>query len=259
MYLIAALLLVTVGVGAPDTSGSTSATTSTPAWAPFGLTGFDVLSLRAEGHFLHACVHDPGFSGGRGLVRRDLGRPGADWVHLGLDGRELSSVWVHPADPDIIVATVLEARSPRDALVFRTRDGGSSWERADHGLKPGRITAITGSTRDETASAPGSGGSAGEREPDPDRCDRRPRLRLGRGARRGRARDRGRGTAGLPGPEPIVLDLVPDPLREGCFHAALGITGCGVMRLDLSGGPARDHARAGSDPAPLLGRALEVE
>lgn len=68
-------------------------------------------------------------SWGNGVYRSDDG--GMSWRHLGLaETRHIGEVAVHPTNPDIAYVAALGnlwARSP-DRGVYRTRDGGRTWE-----------------------------------------------------------------------------------------------------------------------------------
>ena len=69
-------------------------------------------------------------SHGDGVYRSDDG--GATWRHLGLaETLQIARVRVHPRDPDIAwVAALGDAWGPSEARgVYRTRDGGSTWEK----------------------------------------------------------------------------------------------------------------------------------
>ena len=66
---------------------------------------------------------------GDGVYRSNDG--GHSWVHLGLeDTRHISSVRIHPTNPDIVyVAALGHAFGPNEQRgVFRSRDGGKSWD-----------------------------------------------------------------------------------------------------------------------------------
>ncbi len=69
-------------------------------------------------------------SWGNGVYRSDDG--GDSWRHLGLEGtRHIGEVQVHPEDPDVVwVAALGNLWAPsEDRGVYRTTDGGSSWEK----------------------------------------------------------------------------------------------------------------------------------
>ena len=69
-------------------------------------------------------------SWGNGVYRSD--DAGATWRHLGLEEtRHTGRVQVHPADPDIVYVAALGNlwRPSPDRGVYRSRDGGESWEK----------------------------------------------------------------------------------------------------------------------------------
>ena len=76
-----------------------------------------------------ACIRGNA-SHGDGVYRSDDG--GATWRHLGLaETLQIARVRVHPEDPDIAwVAALGDAWGPSEARgVYRTRDGGATWEK----------------------------------------------------------------------------------------------------------------------------------
>ena len=69
-------------------------------------------------------------SWGAGVYRSDDG--GATWTHLGLeDTRHIGRVLVHPNDPNVVYVAALGNlwRSSPDRGVYRSRDGGRSWDK----------------------------------------------------------------------------------------------------------------------------------
>jgi photosystem II stability/assembly factor-like uncharacterized protein len=67
---------------------------------------------------------------GDGVYRSTDG--GGTWVHVGLgDTRHIGRIQVHPRDPDLVyVAALGHAFGPnQERGVFRSRDGGRSWQR----------------------------------------------------------------------------------------------------------------------------------
>ena len=76
-----------------------------------------------------ACIRG-NVSHGDGVYKSSDG--GKTWTHLGLeDSRHISRIRVHPQDPDCVyVAALGHAFGPnRERGVFRSRDGGATWER----------------------------------------------------------------------------------------------------------------------------------
>ncbi|MEM7132030.1 MAG: glycosyl hydrolase [Chloroflexota bacterium] len=60
---------------------------------------------------------------------------GRTWQHMGLtDTRHIGKIQIHPQNPDIVyVAALGHAFGPNDERgIFRTRDGGATWERVLH-------------------------------------------------------------------------------------------------------------------------------
>ncbi len=93
-----------------------------------------VTVARSDGNVVYvgmgeACIRGNA-SHGDGVYRSDDG--GRTWRHLGLEETlQIGRVAVHPTDPDIAyVAALGDAWGPSEERgVFRTRDGGGSWER----------------------------------------------------------------------------------------------------------------------------------
>ena len=72
-------------------------------------------------------------SWGNGIYRSD--DAGATWRHLGLEEtRHTGRVQVHPSNPDIVYVAALGNlwRSTADRGVYRSRDGGRSWDKVLH-------------------------------------------------------------------------------------------------------------------------------
>ena len=72
-------------------------------------------------------------SWGNGVYRSD--DAGATWRHLGLEEtRHTGRIQVHPGDPDIVYVAALGNlwRSSAERGVYRSRDGGGTWDRVLH-------------------------------------------------------------------------------------------------------------------------------
>jgi len=75
-------------------------------------------------------LHRPDLAVGDGIFKSTDG--GATWEHIGLpDVQQVARLIVHPADPDIVfVAGLGHPYGPNEERgVFRTTDGGASWEK----------------------------------------------------------------------------------------------------------------------------------
>jgi len=75
-------------------------------------------------------LHRPDLSVGDGIFKSTDG--GANWEHVGLpDVQQVARLIVHPTDPDIVfVAGLGHPYGPNEQRgVFRTRDGGGTWEK----------------------------------------------------------------------------------------------------------------------------------
>ena len=75
-------------------------------------------------------LHRPDLSVGDGMFKSTDG--GATWKHIGLkDAQQIGRVIVHPTNPDIVLAAVLghPYGANEERGVFRSRDGGSTWEK----------------------------------------------------------------------------------------------------------------------------------
>jgi hypothetical protein len=89
----------------------------------------------SDGHVVYAgtgeaCIRG-NVSHGDGVYRSTDG--GATWTNIGLrNSRHIGRVRVHPHDPDVVyVAALGHAWGPsRERGVFRSRDGGASWQHA---------------------------------------------------------------------------------------------------------------------------------
>ncbi|HEY3176942.1 MAG TPA: hypothetical protein VGK94_14405 [Candidatus Polarisedimenticolia bacterium] len=96
-------------------------------WKPYGLQGRTIRSLASGPDRLCAGTQ------GEGVFCRDLASaPTAGWVPLGPAGTVISWIWIDPARPDVMLAAAVSSPSPTVRL-YRTLDGGLSWQRADAG------------------------------------------------------------------------------------------------------------------------------
>jgi len=132
-----------LALGAQPSEGQSS-------WEPYGLDGLRVTDLQSVGPYLYATVLDLDALGqetGIGLFRRYTADAESAWVSLGLSGVKLNRVWVNPAMPDTIVVSTRNP-APSSGSVFRSLDGGASWQRADAGLEPDAGGRVIGSTDD---------------------------------------------------------------------------------------------------------------
>jgi len=75
-------------------------------------------------------LHRPDLATGDGMFKSMDG--GKTWKHIGLnDAQQIGRVVVHPTNPEIVFAAVLGHPYGANEMrgVFRTKDGGASWER----------------------------------------------------------------------------------------------------------------------------------
>jgi photosystem II stability/assembly factor-like uncharacterized protein len=75
-------------------------------------------------------LHRPDLAVGDGMFKSTDG--GSSWKHIGLkDAQQIGRVIVHPTNPDIVFAAVLghPYGANEERGVFRTRDGGNTWEK----------------------------------------------------------------------------------------------------------------------------------
>ena len=89
-------------------------------------------------------LHRPDLSTGDGIFKSVDG--GKNWAHIGLrDVRQVGRVIVHPTDPDIVFVAGLGHPYGANAErgVFRSRDGGATWEKTLY------VNANTGANRIE--------------------------------------------------------------------------------------------------------------
>ena len=66
---------------------------------------------------------------------------GRSWANVGLESTQhIARIRIHPNDPDLVYAAVLgHLEEPHDERgVYRSRDGGETWERVLYVLGPGR-------------------------------------------------------------------------------------------------------------------------
>jgi hypothetical protein len=103
------------------------------SWEGFGLDGMSITDLESVGPYLYACVVD-GDGNGRGVFRRFTGDPDSGWVSIGPDGVGLGAVWVYPLRPDTMFASVGWPFYEDPHVVYRSENGGQSWEAADSGI-----------------------------------------------------------------------------------------------------------------------------
>src|SRR5262245_34714596 len=139
----AAALVLCAVVSSAEAAGAPS-----PGWKPYGLQGSLVRSLAATSDLLCAGTESDG------LFCRDLGAAGSMWRSLGLRGAVVSWIWIDRVFPTrILAATGSQSGSP--VLLYRTVNGGATWEPADAGLSPA-IYAVHGVPGTPTIYAMGS-------------------------------------------------------------------------------------------------------
>lgn len=93
-----------------------------------GLEGQDVYMLAVNGDALYVAA-DTG-----GIFQLDLNKGvDAEWKYVGLSGIDCREVAVHPDNPDFLLVGAIP-RASGQSRIYRSVDGGQSWEGADEGL-----------------------------------------------------------------------------------------------------------------------------
>lgn len=135
-------------------SGGFPSEASTPGeWEPYGLTGYDVLHLSQDGPYIYAAVYPSPLGPelfGHGIWRRHE-HPDSSWVQIGLEGLGILGIWVHPEDPSIIYASVLDTfyyPQSDGHLLYLTMDGGSTWNAIEPGPDARGSTSVVGTPSD---------------------------------------------------------------------------------------------------------------
>lgn len=98
-----------------------------------------VISLDQVGRVLFAGTED-------GIFHKDL-TSDADWTRLGLAGIRVSDIYIDPITSDTIYCAIDIRDFPDDlptVSVYKTTDGGTTWNSADSGLPTERINTIEG-------------------------------------------------------------------------------------------------------------------
>ncbi len=128
------LILALIGTFAPRDARASD-------WAPFGLQGVVTRSLAAAPDLLCAGTESDG------VHCRDFSRPNHRWRSLGLAGKAITWLWIDPLAPEVIVAAVGEG-GWQPPLLYRTLNGGSSWQPADGGLThpPWAVDGVAGTS-----------------------------------------------------------------------------------------------------------------
>ena len=104
-------------------------------WQALGLSGRQVNRFYAHGGFLYACTDD-------GLHRLSLADPDTIWTPLGFGGQTVVDL-VAPGPQALLAAKTLTA-APQDTVsLFRSLDGGATWQPFQNGYGAG-----TGSGRE---------------------------------------------------------------------------------------------------------------
>lgn len=117
------------------------APTMAEQWAVLGPDGGDARSLASD-------PRDPdriflGTGTGTMFISTDGGRNWSHFAHLGQgDGYVLDHIVIDRQNPDTVFASAWSLENPRSGDLFRSRDGGSSWE-AVAGMRGKSVRALT--------------------------------------------------------------------------------------------------------------------
>ena len=108
-------------------------------WMPIGLEGTWIISLDQAGSVLFAGTED-------GIFHKDL-TSDADWTRLGLAGIRVSDIYIDLMTSGTMYCAIDILDFPGDlptVSVYKTTDGGTTWNPADNGLPTERINTIEG-------------------------------------------------------------------------------------------------------------------
>jgi DNA polymerase-4 len=106
-------------------------------WRPFGLKGAVVRSLAATPGRLYAGTE------GRGVFTLDLLVPTGGWKALGPAGATITWIWIDRFEPNVLfAATGPVGGGATDVLLYRSLDGGLTWEPVDSNLRRQGATFI---------------------------------------------------------------------------------------------------------------------
>ena len=109
----------------------------TNEWRPFGLQGLIVRSLAATTDRLCAGTQ------GQGVFCLDLLAPHGGWKELGPAGTTITGIWIDRYEPQVMfAASGSHLGGPTEVLLYRTGDGGGTWEPADLDLRRQGAQAI---------------------------------------------------------------------------------------------------------------------
>lgn len=109
-------------------------------WSSLGLEGRLVNSLSQSGVWLYAGTDN-------GIFRTDLTAE-EGWVALGLEGENVSSIYIEPNIPDTMYASIELATQPLPppdiVTLYKSTDGGSNWAPSDSGMHGRSIHTLQG-------------------------------------------------------------------------------------------------------------------
>ena len=98
-------------------------------WQPLGLTARPVNRLRAHGDFLYACATD-------GLHRLSFGAQDTSWTLVGFGGQSVLDLTGLNAQT-LLAAKALTGDPADTVSIFRSTDGGASWQPFQNGFGAG--------------------------------------------------------------------------------------------------------------------------
>jgi photosystem II stability/assembly factor-like uncharacterized protein len=103
-----------------------------PGWVDLGLHGYNVVHIELDWPYLYAAAESAG------LLRLKADDPGAEWTVIGFDTTKVISEYRGVYDVVVLdngdILAGLDRGMPHSTGLYRSSDGGESWEPSDTGM-----------------------------------------------------------------------------------------------------------------------------